>query len=679
MSAVLPIPETIRRRHRRRAPLTVAEWAERFRLLTDGPIVGAAGSVPWTCDTFPPGRAILEAASSGRWRRIVLLAAPQSSGKTAHAINVLLWALHWRNQDVGYVHANAAKAEAQYAKKIGPAIERQPTLRELVPLSRDEIGTKEDHRFTNGCHFFVTGSESVADLSGWTAPVLFFDDVHAMPPSIGAVGHPVEFAEKRAAAFPPHERISLCAGQATDTKAWLWRALLNSSFYCLHLPCLKCGAYQIVDWDRMQYDRQNAETARADCWLRCARPACTHRIRHEELPEMLGRYAWVSTPPNCNPVLRPEEAACYEPDWTPIGKRGSPPAVYPEAARSSQDAGFWWNAFTWPLVPWTAHAADAASAENDPDSRQTFRQQARVIPVEEIRLDADALEPADILAHRTKTHRWRTVPAEAGVHAGEGVVVVTADVQAGYIWYLVLAWNLKTGSSWVIECGRAGTAVRALDLPDEAARHEAWKGRVLKALDLLWTKAQEGWPILKPDGEEIGIARPGRGLIDCRFLREIVQAWCRLRNGGSWTGTWLPVQGSQCRASGIVPVWPGLQRATIEKKTRRRYWDCNVNRAKLYIRDLLAIPAGEPAGVTLPDDMPDWPRQELAAQLCSEEWDDGSGVWRKISKANHLLDALALQVCGAICSGARGPWAEAAPTKPVVVTNWFASQKRVRR
>jgi phage terminase large subunit GpA-like protein len=673
------IPEAVRRRHRRRPALTIAEWAERYRLVCDGPLVGNAEAICWRNSVFPPGVQVMDAAR--RFRRVILMAAPQSSGKTALMINVLLYGLHWLNRDVMYVHANSVGAEAQYARKIAPAISRQPELAALIPISRDDIGTKEAHRFVNGTMFRVTGSESEADLSGPTVPIIACDDVHAMPDNLGIHGHAAEFAEHRSAAFPIDERMFLAAGQASDVRNWLWRQLVHSAFYVLYVPCLGCGTYQILDWDRFVYDSSDPQAAGKDCWMKCANPVCKHQIRHEELPRMLARGVWVSTPEGCDPVHGPGERTGL------VSLENE--AVYPRTARPCRDAGFWWNAFYWPLVPWTAHATDWVTAQADPDSIRTWRQQRRVIPEPEPEPAGDAIEIADVTSHRVAGHRWTTVPAEAGVHQQKGCVVLSADIQAGYLWYLAECWNRESGTCWVIECGRFGRMIRSDEVADRQSRLACWRSLVFKALEDLWAKDNRGWPIVSDKGEELGHSSAHLVLVDCSFLREIVQNACKLRNGGSWTGKWIPVEGSQAAAKAPVPIWPGLNRPTLERKTRRRYWISNTNRAKLYVRNLLAVPPNEAGSIKLPEDMPDYLRDVFAKHLCSEEWDERRGTWKQVSGENHLLDCQAMQIAGAIAcgislqghqsdaepAGAQQPADTAFAGRPVV-HNWFSRMRR---
>ena len=681
--AVWPKPfdatDAERRRFGVRPALRPSEWAERFRIVTEGPRAGAGG-MPWDNRIFPPGVAIMDAAVEPRFRRVLLMAAPQVSGKTAHAFNVLGYALHWRGADCLYFNANSARAESNYAKKLAPALLAQPELARLIPTSRDEQGTKEHHRYTNGASCYVTGSESEADLSGMTAPVIFGDDLHAFAATIGPHGHAFEFAEKRQAAYPPGERIAIAAGQAADVNNWLWKALLASTFYVLYLPCLNCGWYQLLDFERMVFDATDVESAGRDCWLRCANSECDHQIRHEELPAMLRRHAWVSTPADCNPVLEPGPRAG-------IASLNNE-AVYPESARATLDAGFWWNAFAYPLAPWTRYAADTVAARDNPDSLRDIQMHVRVIPFTPPALEG-TLDPEEMKGHREAEHHFGTVPARAGVHTGHGVLVVTVDVHKGWIWYQVRAWHKSSGASWVVRWAKLikGRQVLA-QLDDHQAARLASLKLVSEHLDRVQKEEHDGWPIVDDAGEVVGTARAQLCCVDQQYLGELVRRWCHKVNGGKWAGKWRPIAGSQApafppkgrrhRKEEDVPLWPRYDRPNVVSR-RECYWPLNVNRAKLYLHALLAIARGEPGYQALPSDAPPYLLDEFANQHAAEVYNEEKGRFDKVSNNNHLLDTSAYSLCAAVQSGVQLPGLSDLTQKTAESASAAPAQKNVRR
>lgn len=632
------IPETLRAKHRRRPPLSVADWAERFRLVVDGPLVGGSDPVPWSGQVWPPGAALHDAFTAGRWRRVLMVASPQSSGKTSHAINALLYSLHWLNRDVGYVHANAAKAEALYAKKIAPAIAGRRELADLIPRSRDDIGTREAKRFTNGCTFYVTGSESVADLSGWTAPAMFFDDVHAMPPEIGSVGHPVEFAERRAAAYPPAERLMICAGQASDVDSWLWRSMVASSCWTLWLPCPACGRYQMLDWRRMVFDASSVESAAADCRLRCAAD-CGHKISHDELPGMLERYRWVSMPTELDPANPPAEI--------PAGSQD-----YPETARPALDAGFWWSALAWPLVPWSRHAAECVAAAGKPDEQRAFCQHTLAIPYRAPEIDEERLDEAELRNLETPDYVAKTVPQ------GADLVLVTVDVQSGYVYWLARAWRRSDGATWLVDLGTVGKPLKGAS---EENRHARRAAGITAGLDAVDEMAREGWPP-SLGGDRVGMYA---GAIDRGFEADIVSGWWSVKGRGRW----YLVRGGH--GGGRSSLWPARPR---QDSRGRPYREIDVNQAKHLIRKLMRIGPGDPGHWHIPSDgLHANTLRAYYRHLASERFrrDVRTPRWEKIEPgmANHFWDCEVYQVCLAVAAGVQFQVQSGGQKQPVPPVN----------
>ena len=640
-------------------------------MIVEGPLVGEAGApIHWSPDAFPLQATVLDAIDDPRWAKVCMMTAPQAFGKTAGVVvPLLMWGIAHMGEPVIYMAGSTDDASTQYGAKIKPVIDAYDAasdVDDLVPENPDFGGKHFYRMYTNGSAMHVLGAESIGRLSGKTARIAAPDDVQAYPERLPKFGHPADYVATRTAAFPGDRTYLLYSGTAGTVGCWLWRTLSASACFCPFVPCLGCGTFQLIEFDRFVYDAEDLDAVKAGTWMRCAVAKCDHQITFADLPRMLRRHLWVSMPPDADWVLKPPEGG------TTIDRKTA--SIYPATQRNTNVAGFWANAFYWPWGrSWGELAAEYVSRKEDPDKMLDWQQNYLVRPFEEPQVDEDAMEPQDIYALRVESHRWKTIPAAAGVHEDKGVVIVTADVQAGFIWYLVWAWNLETGSSWLVELGRFGKGGETGEFGSKGEKVRAWKSRAAQALDGLWSKEVAGWSVVGPGGEELARVNAARGGIDCGFLRETIQTWCRMRNGGRWAGKWLPIEGSQSRARGKVPMWPGIGQPTIERKTKRRYYDCNTNRAKLIVRDILMIPPGEPGSLTLPGDMPDYPREVFGKHLCSEQFDSERGVWKQIAHENHLLDAAAEQViCALSCAVKLGAMTEEGPR---VVTDWFKKQR----
>ena len=405
-----------------------------------------------------------------------------------------------------------------------------------------------------------------------------------MPPSVGELGHPCDAATSRQKAFGEHHQTRVFVGQPKTTDDWHWKRLTQSAWYRLYVPCLGCGAYQLIDWSRMVFDESDSVKAHADCYMRCV--DCEHQIRDLELPAMLSRHVWASTgglesPPE---TINPDEWPCY-----------------PESRVPTRIAGFWLPSFYWFASAWGSIAQRWVEARGNPDQEKSFRQDEQALATAPV---ADEMELAaeQIEAHIAPTLRAGIVPKVADV------LITTVDVQGGYVYYLVQGWRIADGATWIVEIGttkalKDGSKMGGLD---EVARLEGI-----------------GWP-REDTGEAIHSKRIG---VDYGYMPDYV--WGHCYHYG--VEKWRPVKGS--------PFAPMIWNHEPEKKAGRYFWPINVNEAKTTLWRLLQIPNGEPGHWHLPG----LPREEGSAaaagwkrtlrtycrHMASEAWDSSARLWKK--------------------------------------------------
>lgn len=662
---------------RPREVLSAEAWAVRHLRLTEGPLIGASGGgVAWRPETFPPQRAVLAAADDPRWSMVIIQGPPQRASKTTTAIAILGKALHHQRRSAMYVGGNADLAASQWHNKFKRAFLASPELAALIPDNTDQGGNRLERRFVTGVSLFLAGSESASNLSGKTAPVVVCDDVQAYG-TLGKFGHPADYAFTRADSFDRSQRTLVAMGTAGGVDDWLWRTLSGSTFHCPFVPCLTCGAYQLLEWERLVFDATDPAAAIEQTLMSCARPACDHLIPYAELHRMLAAVRWVSMPEGTDWILDPPPGGTWLETIDAADE-------YPRSRRRTGVAGFWLgNALYWPWgESWGELAAAWIGMEGDEERSKNHLQNVRNKPFVPPKADVDALDATAILAGVGQAHAWKVVPEQAGVHTGAGLLLMSVDVQAGYCWYLVEAWHKTSGQSWLIECGQMGKRGEGREITDRDDRGELFARLATEALGKLKAKAVAGWTIATAGGGHIGKAVPAHVLVDVRYLRQTVQAFCRLANGGMHLGTWLPVQGSQAKAGSPVPLWPGpgASRARIEKVGRGRYIEINTNAAKLLNRGQIAAQL-----LTLPPDMPRYLRDTFVKHLCAEQWNPELKKWNRPTGPNHLLDCRAMQICGAVGQGVAVPDSPVAadPEHPPAteqgeIKEWFAPRKRRR-
>lgn len=639
MVATIPKPKfeitpQMRRRFGVRPPLTLIEWAERHIKIIDGPLVEGGEPIPWTPDLFPLQRAPMESLTDPRWSRTVLVTAPQAFGKTqCVAIPPLLYALEYRHTSAFYMAANRELASAQWDKKIEPIMQADEALAELFYDNPDFGGTHHLRHFTNGTSLYLAGSESPGKMAGFSAPDIICDDVQAYPTSLPRFGHPADYALTRSGALPTEQCIHAHVGTAGTVDCYLCRSLTASAYYVPVVPCLKCGAYQLIDFERFVYNAEDPVSAADNTAMRCAGDECEHFIRFEELPRMLERARWVSMPPGEDWIGKPPEGLAA----IDIDKA----RVYPATDRNTNVAGFWCSAFYWPYgKTWGEHAADWIGRRGDPDREKDFRQNILVIPYAEPEIDEERLTEEEIATHAVDGYAGGTVPE------GADVVICTVDVQSGYVYYLVQAWRRADGTAWLIELGTVGRPIKG---PSEQTASQRRRIGITAALDKVDEICRAGWPLVKLGSQVVGKIELTRGGVDRGFEPDIIGAWWRAKH----RGVWFQIKGLKAgRKGGLWPIKP------VQDKRQRLYRDVDVNQAKHIVRRLMRIGSGEPGYWHTPTSgiHPNTMRA-FARHMASERFNRERQIprWEVITPgmANHFWDCVTYQVCLAVACGVK--------------------------
>lgn len=660
---------------RPREPLTILAWARRYLRITEGPLLGDGGTaVPWVEGLFPLQTTILEAIDDPRWRRVWLLTSPQAFGKTqCAAIPPLLHALEHRRTSALYVGASEPLAVTQWRKKIAKAMQAHPDLAALLPIKTDEAGAKARRDFTNGTSLHFAGSESVGNLSAFTVAVVVCDDLQAWPATLPGFGHPADIAWARAGAYPGEAVTTVGMGTASTVEAYLWQSLVDSAFFCPFVPCLGCGTYQLLEFERLEYPENVTEALEATA-LRCVNLQCDHRLVWAELPEMLAAHRWVSLPPGKDWITAPPAGGVgFDGGGHFVSDQALAAHAYPDTERVTRDAGFWCSALYWPFgETWGQRAADWLGRRGNPDREKDFQQTVRVVPWQEPEEDEDALTEAAVATHRVEGHRRGTVPAAADL------LTMTQDVHATYLYYSVRAWCRDDGSSWLVDAGTEGVhgprQGETLSKDEQAARVGA---AIRQALEALAARATEGWPVVTADGEILRIVPLALGLVDGSYRPDAVWQFC-VRANSAGPRRWHMIMGVK-GAKRPGPIWPARATRTAGRDFR---W-IHTDEAKHELRALLAIPAGRPgAWHTYADESLEAYHRHMVSEhfvLKNPKDPNSPKVWKKRAGAgaNHWWDCEVYQIAAAIAGGVKLPSVRGTTRR--VVTDWFKRQKAQRK
>lgn len=392
----------LRRPHR----LSVAEWADKFRMLSaeSNPEPG-----PWRTDTVPYLREPMETISQPGIEEVVFLG-PSQVGKTELELNVVGYFVHQEPCPMLIVLPTAEVGEAWSRERLAPMFRDTPVLAGRLEESRSrDANNKAVFKKFPGGYLAIVGANSPSALAMRPVRVVIFDEIAKYPPSAGAEGDPMALAEKRTTRFPNRKHIKVSSPKFHNED--IHREYLKSDQRRFWVPCPHCGEFQVLRF-RIERDEQGNILGGGLAWppgkpdqafYRCEAGGC--EITEAEKPAMLARGQW----------------------------RPSNPA--------SRVAGFWLHGLYSPFVTWEKLAAEFEVAKDNPLELQVFINTRLGEPWREglgdehelpkLRARCECYQPTE----GDPPERLWDVPD------GVGVLTASADVQENRIEVMVCGWG----------------------------------------------------------------------------------------------------------------------------------------------------------------------------------------------------------------------------------------------
>lgn len=222
-------------------PITVSQWAERYR-----EVVGGSRPGRWRNENSPYAIRPMELWTEPSVREIILCFAPQVV-KTQIAFNCLGYCI---DQDPGsamYVMPDEKTAKRISWRRLLPMIKRSPRLAALLS-ERSESTTRLAIRFMNGMDLMMAWASSVAEISSEDVRYLILDEVDKFPDYAGREADPVSLARVRTNSYPYTKKILILStpGAEPSRITGLMRYDADET-YRLSVRCPICGHGQIMD------------------------------------------------------------------------------------------------------------------------------------------------------------------------------------------------------------------------------------------------------------------------------------------------------------------------------------------------------------------------------------------------------------------------------------------------
>lgn len=394
-------------------PLTVSQWAEKYRVLSRE---SSAEAGPWRNHRTPYMVEPMDAFNDPRVREIAIVAMSQSA-KSEAELNIIGYII---DQDPGstlYVQPNLDDAKKFSRLRISPMLRDSPRLRNKVSevKSRDSGNTVLQKAFPGGMLTMV-GSQSPSALASTPARYVIGDEIDRWAASAGTEGDPWSLAAARTTTF---YNAKMVAVSTPTIKGFSRIAKLfeggTQERWCSQCP--DCDRYSNIVFDDIKFD---------------------YEIRREGRRKVykLNSVNWCC--PVCGTVHTEEEMRAQPAKWI----ADNPDAI--ERGRRS----FWVNAFASPWRSWEEICLGFLECKDDPERLKVF---FNTVLGELWEDRGDLADEEEMLARRED---YGACENGTPVELPEGVLVLTCgvDTQDDRLEYEVVGHG-HYGETWGIKKG----------------------------------------------------------------------------------------------------------------------------------------------------------------------------------------------------------------------------------
>ncbi len=395
-------------------PLTVSQWAERHRAVTDGPWKG-----DWRNEHTPYLVEPMDTWGLPHVREVWVIG-PLQGGKTQIVYNCWAYGQHYDQAWALFVMADEKSAVRVSKERLQRIVKASPALSELMTGSPLSLGNYELH--LQASMTYMGWPRSEATLASFPIPQVFLDEVDLWPVPRKDSMDAVDLARARTTTFGFTSKV-LGVTTTTLEDAPGWENLLKCQEVRVYMAkCPHCGGLVIMRPEQLRWDEDLA-----------GQP---DRIEGEDL-------AWYECQLCQGPWGRLERRLAvqnggYQPQrWNSRAQWWEPC----EPVARPIKVGFHFSAFHSPFVSLGKIAAQFIKAQKDPKAEVTLFNKMLALPYR----SEQAARSEDLILSLCDDRPPGLVPADA--------VLLTAcvDVQRSGFYITIRAWAAgPERESWLV-------------------------------------------------------------------------------------------------------------------------------------------------------------------------------------------------------------------------------------
>lgn len=379
-SLAIPLREIRARTLKPTPKVTVVECADAHRYLSP-----EAASTPgkWNTDVVEAARGPMLAVTEKGVKKITIMG-PTQLMKTEFINNVVLYFMYEDPSPMVVMQPDEKLKDTWVADRLEPMIRDTPVLRDLVTSS-----TKDRKGFPGG-HVTAIFAGSPSDVASRPVRLAIMDEIDKNKNS-GQEGDAEKLLEQRLDTFWNSLSIAVCSPTLVGSSKIAAR-FEESDQRLFHGQCVHCDEYERLDWEQVDWDDNDASTARYICshcktpWSELDRIAATSK----------GRAKYIATKP------------------------------------FNGHAGFHANAIASPWQPLSKLVEKFLAAGTDPEKIKVFHNTSLALPYQ----PAMDIPDDERLYERRESYPVKIVPDRDIKFLTMGV-----DIQGDRIEYQVIGWR----------------------------------------------------------------------------------------------------------------------------------------------------------------------------------------------------------------------------------------------
>lgn len=567
---------------RRRKPIPVSQWAERYRILEMSSIPGK-----WRNLFTPYLTGIMDAAGTPGVETVIICKSPQTGGSEA-GHNLVGWCIDRSPGPVMYVFPDEITARENAKDRIIPMIVDSPRLRGYMTGSGDDASSLR----INLAHMpiYLGWSGSVSRLGNKPIRTLILDELDKYKnPKAEATSETL--AEKRTTTWRSRRHIFKISTPTTEDGP-IWIAFTQEAGARLDywVRCPHCGMIQLMQFDRIDWPGKDTD-------------------KEPSSEDVLTRRLATYPCEHCGVVWDDgdRDRAVRKGEWRERSS-GLDLAAH-LAAHKPVKVGFhipaWLSYFV--SLSEVASAALKYKETGKLDDLKNLQNQYKAEPWREEHV---ARSEDSILALCDDRPRG-AVPGPVSGQERVAAILAGVDTQKSYFRYIIRAFGYgDTEESWLIQCGAA---------PSFSALNE-----------ILW-----GAEYVTPDGQRYKVRAC---MIDAMGGRtREVYSWAIRHRGRVF-----PWQGVRSLSQPYTPApqeyFPDAKGNKVKIPGGLNLWRCDTTFFKSDLAHKLGIAPADPGAFHLHSG-DGGILEQYAREMCAEVWDDEKQAWENPQgKPNHYWD-----------------------------------------